>query len=187
MVTTVHFSLVERGFTLVEMLAVVALTAILGGSVLSLAGGAHERAAGLRAGAELVVLAQALEAWRDQYGDYPAATTAAEFYESLTGRRGPQNCLLDPQGRSFIEAARFRLQAAGVSAPGNLILDPWGQPYHYTAVTRLVGGCPVPDYVLFSSGPDGCTKPDDPPAVGPRAGVPDLTAPENADNIYLSP
>ena len=77
-----------RGFTLVEMLAVVALTAILSGSVFGLARGAHERTAVARARAELAVLSLAIEAWRGQYGDYPAAADPAEFFESLTGRRG---------------------------------------------------------------------------------------------------
>ena len=175
-----------RGFTLVEMLLVLAVVAILSGSVLGLAGGAHERAAGARAKAELAVLAQAIEAWRDQYGDYPAAADAEEFYESLTGRRGPQHDALNPPGRAFIRAGCFVLRAADAAAPGNVLLDPWGQPYHYAYFTRLLGGRLVPGYALFSGGPDGCVKPDDPPVSGGSAGVPDLTAPENVDNIYSS-
>jgi hypothetical protein len=134
----------------------------------------------------LAVLAQAIEAWRDQYGDYPAAADAEEFYESLTGRRGPQHCALDPPGRTFIGAGCFVLRAADAAAPGNVLLDPWGQPYHYVHFTRLLGGRLVPGYALFSGGPDGCVKPDDPPVSGGTAGVPDLTAPENVDNLYSS-
>ncbi len=172
------------GFTLVEILFVVAIAAILSGSVLGLACGAHERAAGARAKAELAVLAQAIEAWRGQYGDYPAAVDAAEIFESLTGRRGPQRCTLDPPGRSFIDAGSFVLRGPDPAAPGNGLLDPWGQPYHYVYFTRLLGGRLVPGYALFSGGPDGSVKPDDPPVSGATAGTPDLTAPENTDNIY---
>jgi prepilin-type N-terminal cleavage/methylation domain-containing protein len=173
-----------RGFTLVEMLAVIALVAILSGSVLGLAYGAHERTAVARAKAEMAVLALAIEAWRDQYGDYPAASDPAEFYESLTGRRGPQHGVLDPPGHTFIEAGRLTLKTADAVAPGNVLLDPWGQPYHYVYFTRLLGGSLTPGYVLFSGGPDGRVKPDDPPSSGALAGVPDVSAPENADNVY---
>jgi hypothetical protein len=169
------------------MLSVVALAVILCGTILGLTAGTHERTAVARAKAELSVIAQAVEAWREQYGDYPAATDAGELFESLTGRRGPQGHVLDSPGRTFIETGRFYLRAADVLEPGNVLLDPWDQPYHYVRFTRLLGGRLVPGYVLFSGGPDGCTKADDPAATGAKAGVPDLTAPENADNIYLNP
>jgi prepilin-type N-terminal cleavage/methylation domain-containing protein len=172
------------GFTLIELLAVVAVVTILSGSVLGMVRGVHERVAGARAKVELAVLAQAIEAWRGQYGDYPATADGAELYESLTGRRGPQHDALDPPGRTFLEAGRFSLKAPDAAAPGNVLLDPWGQPYHYVYFTRLLGGRLVSGYALFSGGPDGCVKPDDPPVAGATAGEPDLTAPENADNFY---
>jgi prepilin-type N-terminal cleavage/methylation domain-containing protein len=176
----------SAGFTLIEMLAVIALIAVLSGAVFGLAVGAHERAAVARAKAELAVLAQSVEAWRSQYGDYPASADPEEFYESLTGRRGPQSGVLDPPGRTFIETGRFTLRAPDGTSAGNVLLDPWGQPYHYVRFSRQLGGNLTPGYVLFSGGPDGCVKPDDPPASGAMAGVPDLSAPENADNIYSS-
>ncbi len=168
------------------MLAVMALAAILSGAVLGLVRGVHERAAGARAEAELAVLAQAVETWRDHYGEFPAAAGAGEFYESLTGRRGPQHCVLDPPGRTFIDTGRFSLSSADLAAPGTALLDPWGQPYHYVCFARSVGGGVIPGYVLFSGGPDGRVKPDDPPAAGVAAGLPDRAAPENADNLYSS-
>lgn len=172
------------GFTLLEILAALVLLAVLSGSVLGLAVGVRERADGMRAKAELAVLAQALEVWRSEYGDYPSVGDAVEFYEALTGRRGPGERALDAPGRVFIDASRFRLRCADRAAPGNVLLDPWEQPYHYVRFTRPAGGCEAPGCVLFSGGPDGSAKPDDPPSSGDRAGLADLTAPENADNIY---
>jgi type II secretory pathway pseudopilin PulG len=166
------------------MLVVVALAAVLSGSVLGLAGGAHARAAGMRAKADLAVLAQAIEVWRCEYGGYPSTEDPEELYEALTGRRGPGNRVLDQPGRTFVEPARFCLRDPDHAAAGNVLLDPWGQPYRYVRYSRMLGGCEAPGCVLFSGGPDGCAKPDDPPRSGDRAGVPDLTAPENADNIY---
>ena len=173
-----------EAFTLLELLAVMALLAILSGSAFGLVRGVHERAAIARARAELAVLAQAIDSWRGQYGVCPSAATAEELFESLTGRRGPQNNLLDPPGRTFIEVGRFTLRSPDAMAPGNALLDPWGQPYHYVFFSRASSGRPVSGYVVFSSGPDGRAKPDDPPVAGPKAGEPDLTAPDNADNLY---
>jgi len=173
----------RHAFTLVELLAVIALVAIICGTVLGLAGGVYERTAGARAKTELAVLAQAIEAWRSAYGDYPPGADPAVLFEFLTGRRGPQNQVLDPPGRAFIESDRFVLKAADPAAPGNLLLDPWDQPYHYVYFARSQGGRSTSGYALFSGGPDGRVKPDDPPASGDSAGVPDLSAPENADNL----
>jgi type II secretory pathway pseudopilin PulG len=168
----------------VELLAVMALLAILSGSAFGLIRGVHERAAAARARDELAALAQAIDSWRGQYGDDPQVADAAEFYEALAGRRGPQNNVLDPPGRTFIQAGRFTLRFSDPAALGNVLLDPWGQPYLYTCFTRTVNGRLIPGFVVFSSGPDCLAKPDDPPATGPTAGEPDLSAPENADNFY---
>jgi hypothetical protein len=161
-----------------------ALLAILSGSVFGLVTGVHERAAAARARAELAALAQAIDFWRGQYGDYPSVADAAEFYESLAGRRGPQNNVLDPPGRTFIQTGRFTLRFSDPAAQGNVLLDPWGQPYHYVYFTRTLNGRLTPGFVVFSIGRDGLTKPDDPPTAGLTAGEPDLTAPDNADNLY---
>jgi type II secretory pathway pseudopilin PulG len=171
-------------FTVVELLSVMALIAAFCGFTLDLARGVNERAATARAKAELAVIAQAIESWRCQYGDYPSVGGSAELYECLTGRRGPQGDALDPPGRTWIDAGRFALQFSDAAAPGNALLDPWGQPYNYVSFTRTIHGCVSDGFVVFSNGPDGRAKPDDPPAAGSAAGQPDLTAPDNADNLY---
>jgi type II secretory pathway pseudopilin PulG len=173
-------------FTLIELCAVVALVAVLSGFAVVLIGGVQARAAGARAQGELAVLAQALEAYRRQYGDYPAAADAGEFFDSLTGRRGPRRNVLDPPGRTLIETSRFTLRDSDPRAAGNAVLDPWNQPYHYAGFTRTANDVASHGYVLFSSGPDGRAKPDDPPVAGATAGDPDLTDPDNADNLYAN-
>ncbi len=171
-------------FTLLELLAVIALLMLLGGFTLGLVRGMQQRAALARARAELAVLAQAIDAWSGHYGCFPPAADSAELYDCLTGRRGPQDGLLDCPGRTFIEAARFTLRLSDAAAPGNDLLDPWGQPYIYVPFTRTLNGHTSTGFVVFSSGPDGRTKPGDPPSTGPAAGQPDLAASENADNLY---
>jgi prepilin-type N-terminal cleavage/methylation domain-containing protein len=173
-----------HAFTLVEMLSVMVLVAILSGFALGLIRGAHERAAIARAGAELAVLAQAIDTWREQYGGYPSVADPGALYESLTGGRGPRGNVLNQPGRSFIDVAPFSLRFADAAAPGNVFLDPWGQPYNFVSYVRTVNGCSTAGFVVFSNGPDGRGKAEDPPASGAGAGEPDLTAPDNADNLY---
>jgi prepilin-type N-terminal cleavage/methylation domain-containing protein len=176
----------NAAFTLIELCAVVALVAVFSGFAVVLIGGVQARAVGARAQGELAVLAQALEAYRRQYGDYPAAANAGEFFDSLAGRRGPRGNVLDPPGRRLIETSRFTLRDSDLQAAGNVLLDPWNQPYQYVGFTRTANGVTARGYVLFSSGPDGRAKPGDPPVAGATAGDPDLTDPDNADNLYAN-
>lgn len=179
-------SLGEGGFTLIELLAVITVVAILAGFTFGLIRGVQERTAIARTKSELAVLTQALGAYRRHYGDYPQAADAGEFYQSLTGCRGPHRNVLDPPGRTFIETSRFTLRDADPLAAGNVLLDPWGRPYRYLCFPRTGNGATSHGCVLFSCGPDGLTKPDDPPASGAAAGEPDLTHPDNADNLYAN-
>lgn len=172
------------GFSLIELTAVMALLTVLGGFASVLIGGAQARAAGARAQGELAVLAQAVETYRNRYGDYPATADAGELYAALTGRRGPDGAVLDPPERMLIETGRLTLRDADPWAAGNVVLDPWNQPYHYGYFTRTAAGVTSRGYVLFSGGPDGRTKPGDPPAGGAGAGEPDLSDPDNRDNLY---
>lgn len=176
----------DDAFTLIELCAVVALVAVLSGFAAVLIGGVQARAAGARARGELAILAQALEGYRCQYGDYPGTADPGEFYESLTGRRGPRGDVLDPPGRTLIETGQLTLRDPDPRATGNAVLDPWNQPYHYAGFTRTATGVISRGYVLFSGGPDGRAKPGDPPVIGAAAGVPDLNDPDNADNLYAN-
>ena len=176
----------DDAFTLIELCAVVALVAVLSGFAAVLISGVQARAAGARARGELAILALALEDYRCQYGDYPGTADAGEFYESLTGRRGPRDDVLDPPGRTLIETGRLTLRNPDPRATGNAVLDPWNQPYHYAGFTRTANGVTSRGYVLFSSGPDGRAKAGDPPVTGSKAGVPDLNDPDNADNLYAN-
>ena len=176
----------HEAFTLIELCAVIALAAVLGGIAAVLISGAHARSAVARAQGELAVLAQALEAYQWRYGDFPQTVSPGEFYEALTGRRGPHGEALEPRGRMLIEMGRWTLLDADPWAAGNVVLDPWDQPYHYAAFTRLANGVASRGFVLFSSGPDGRAKPGDPPVTGATAGVPDLGDPDNVDNLYAN-
>ena len=188
-------------FTLVELLAVIALIGVLVAIVFGAAHGARERSRRAQAAGELAVLAQALEAYRAQFGDYPRTGAAANLpdgdaaaddgpgilFNALTGRRGPGAALVPVEGRCFATLATHSLQTAELSVAGssaqaaNAFLDPWGRRYLYAYRTGPAWVARSP--VLLSAGPDGA-------AVLPAdlaAWSGDLyggaSAPENADNL----
>jgi prepilin-type N-terminal cleavage/methylation domain-containing protein len=189
----------NRAFTLIELLTVIAIIAILAAITFGVIKGVNQRAAIGQAKTELSSLAQALEAYKLQYGDYPqtgaaansaTATTATAtdapgiLFNALTGKRGPSSTNVVISGRSYLETARFSVQdtsstgtpVAGANQVANAFLDPWGRRYLYyykTGTSWVRVG-----YILVSVGPDGLiTAPT-------GAGDPQLADTANVDNLY---
>jgi prepilin-type N-terminal cleavage/methylation domain-containing protein len=143
-----------RAFTLIELLTVIGIIAILAAITFGVVKGVNERAAIGQAKAELASLAQALEAYKLQYGDYPQTTDKAIFLQSLIGRKGPKGA--DITGRSLVEVAKFTLSTSGgdpVATPALYLLDPWGRQYNY--YYKATASWTAPSYVVMSAGPDG--------------------------------
>lgn len=169
----------RSGFTLVELLTVIAIIGILSAITFGVVKGVNERAAIGQAKAELGTLAQALEAYKRQYGDYPqagssnAATTATSvantnsqylLFNALTGALGPKCDVSNTiKGKSFVDVAQFSLlSATALPTPGsgslvsNAFIDPWGRLYWYAYKSSGdTTTWKAPGYVLLSSGPDG--------------------------------
>lgn len=93
----------RRGFTLVEVLTIVAIVAVLAALILGLADHAQKGAARKKAAAEIAQLEDFLGAYQAQYGQVPPTEGA-------------------------LSAA---LQAANHPLAGRV--DPWGHPYEYQA------------------------------------------------------
>jgi prepilin-type N-terminal cleavage/methylation domain-containing protein len=77
------------GFSLVELLTVVAIIGLLASVSVGLIRGAKQRTAIARAKGELALLAQALEQFRRHYGDYPQTGPSAANSQRVTGSAGP--------------------------------------------------------------------------------------------------
>jgi prepilin-type N-terminal cleavage/methylation domain-containing protein len=173
-----------RAFTLIELLTVIGIIAILAAITFGVVKGVNERAAIGQAKAELSSLAQALETYKMQYGNYPQTTDSAVFLQSLVGRVGPTG--IGITGKSFIEVAKFTLSTANgdpIATPTLTLYDPWGRNYSYYYYT--VGTAPNitrRGYVLFSSGPDGVFTA--PTTSGTTGGDAKLSDSKNIDNIY---
>jgi len=196
----------RRGFTLVEILTVLAIVALLASIALPAVHGLVARTTLARARSELSVLAAALETYRQVYGDYPqtggfaqaspdttealvADHAQAKLFAALRGRLGPNGAVL-PVGADRVPAADLvRLStefAASVSGEGleiNAFLDPWGRRYLYfykEADNPAAWG--LRTYLLYSAGPDGHHQSPD---LREGASVRDSRiAVVDADNVY---
>ena len=144
----------NRAFTLIELLMVIAIIAILAAITFGVVKGVNERAAIGQAKAELASLAQALEAYKLQYGDYPQTVAADVFLQSLIGKKGPNGANIT--GKNLIEVAKFTLSTTGGDpfvTSTLYLLDPWGRQYNY--YYKATSSWTAPSYVLMSAGPDG--------------------------------
>ena len=149
-----------------------------------------------------VLKAQALEAYKLQYGDYPqigryttaTAPTAASnsnqpglLFNALMGKLGPiHNTFNNTLGKAFVEPSKLSTinadypAASGNTLVANAFIDPWGRAYLYSYRTSATGGGGwlKPSYYLYSVGPTN--NHDAPDATGT---VTYETA-NNADNLY---
>lgn len=161
----------RQAFTLLELLAVIALIAILAGIVIGVGPRASGAGKTARAKAELVALGAALEAYRLAYGDYPRTDDERQLHRALLGQRGPASDAAIT-GRALIETARFTIA-------GDVLLDPWARPYVYAYKSAAPWN--NSSYVLYSIGPDGS---DSPTLLA--GGFPDVAPAVNADNIHAN-
>ena len=104
------------GFTLVELMVVVAVIGVLAGIVLAAAGGVQKKAARDQAKAEIKTILVGLERYRAANGGYPVVNqpSSSALYTNLT---------------NFMT---FRTNQIS----GQQVLDPYGYPYWYRLVTN---------------------------------------------------
>lgn len=184
------------GFTLLEVLLVIAIVAVLFTIAFGAFRGAKQRAGISRAHAELATLSTALEEFKRHYGDYPhtggqsPAAAATTLFNALIGIHGPRGLAGGRlNGPVLVELSKFSLEqplddsrADDRDASTNAFVDPWGARYFYFYGAESGAGSPAGAPVLFSAGPDGRTG-----ALLDVAGQfasGEQFAGENADNIY---
>ena len=128
----------SRGFTLVELLIVMAILAILGGLVTAAAQTARKRGAVTKAKASIAALETSLQMYQLDLGGYPASGNA-DLVTALTTSPGSS----DWHG-PYMEFKQDELT-------GGEFMDPWGQPYVYASP----GTHRPASYDLYSTGPNG--------------------------------
>ena len=148
----------KKGFTLVEMLAVLFIVSILLGIVLGSARYATQVSRISRAESDLHALADALERFHLVFGEYPNVDSAT----NLVAYKRDSLSYAEPTGD---ERSEFRF--ANLLPKGFTAIDPWAHPYVYRVYNPERGR--EADYeskddtifVLASLGPDGEGGTDD--------------------------
>ncbi len=157
----------RRGFTLVEMLVVMAVIVVLAGLVLSVNAGAQRKAASQRAQGEIKAYEAAISSYSaDNNGDVPREAGITEpttaggadgldprvdgnpnsekykkanrvLYKALSG---DENLNFKASGKAYFEFKPDHLNAAknnGKITAVNFIQDPWGNCYGYSTAGML--------------------------------------------------
>jgi len=119
-------SIRNSGFTLVELLTVIAIISILAGLIIGLFGYASSKAAESRAIADMQKIKGALEEYRLQYGAYPNGCGVMTSNSFELVRNQLTNTMQNP-----VTDLTF--------------VDPWGNGYGYSNSAKFV-------YTLWSEG-----------------------------------
>jgi len=118
----------DSAFTLIELLAVIALIGVLAGLTLAGLGYVQQKSAISRAEAEVASLSAAIESFKMDYGAYPGSVEV--LFPELTGAPAAS---VNTNGKVFFETTARMVT-------NNRIIDPWGAPYNYTTnASRNVG------------------------------------------------
>jgi len=118
----------SAAFTLVELLAVIALIGVIAGLTLAGLGYVQQKSAISRAEAEVASLSAAIESFKMDYGAYPGSVEV--LFPELTGAPAAS---VNTNGKVFFETTARMVT-------NNRIIDPWGAPYNYTTnASRNVG------------------------------------------------
>lgn len=152
----------KRGFTLIEMLAVVTIIVILVAVVVGGMGFAKDRRALAQAELQVKLLASALEEYKMENGVYPPTTDPEGRRQSNVLFRalywdGDQ----DPNRKIYVSELDPQNNRQGWTEgldENTMIMDPWGNEYFY----RTGPSARNPDFDLWSAGKDGATNPDSP-------------------------
>ncbi len=131
------------GFTLIELLAVITIIGILAGMVLAIAGYSQRRAARSRTQTEMAEMMRALDAYRQDFGQYPrgstgAANSSTNIHKAVTS------------GRGYMTFTPSQLSVSGTTTN---IMDAFGNQYYYRSDGNAAQRNKV-SYDLWSTGPN---------------------------------
>jgi prepilin-type N-terminal cleavage/methylation domain-containing protein len=157
----------RSGFTLIEMLTVIAVILVLSGLLLSVNSGVQTKAARSRAEGEIAAMSAACENYKADNGAYPRdaapsktdnldprATTSVDsapykeaslvLYSALSGNTVPPSggAVTFGAGKSYYEFKPNQLNGTKNPATGLMITvlfiqDPWGKSYGYSTAGAL--------------------------------------------------
>lgn len=141
----------DLGFSLLELIAVIAVIASLAAVSFGVLDGVRSRKVHARTQSELAMIRGALESYRLDFGQYPivnngsAELRSKELLVALSG-------LQDPDGNPLVSDKRY-IESQHLALDDSLeyLVDGWGRALFYGFSEAWQHG----QYFLISSGPDG--------------------------------
>ena len=157
----------KSGFSLFEFVGVMAVITIIMTMLVMSLGGIRPAADSKAAQSEIILIQQALEAYKSRFGEYPKKVTVGGSNPSMevilfnalmgtlasNGKLGNFSSVLDRNNLSFA-TTNFPLVGGTPALADNQLLDPWGVPYQYR-YNPVDASWENFSYVLFSAGPNG--------------------------------
>ena len=157
----------KSGFSLFEFVGVMAVITIIMTMLVMSLGGIRPAADSKAAQSEIILIQQALEAYKSRFGEYPKKVTVGGSNPSMevilfnalmgtlasNGKLGNFSSVLDRNNLSFA-TTNFPLVGGTPALADNQLLDPWGIPYQYR-YDPVDASWENFSYVLFSAGPNG--------------------------------
>ena len=165
---------VSRGFTLVEMLAVITIIVLLAAMVLGSLAFVKDKQAREKCKIQIQLLCKSIEDYKLDNGSYPVANNSNALYKALywdsnNDGKGPDQDKLQKIYCAELDPNRNLqkwIQGTGASAT---IIDPWFNEFIYRRGDDTNAW--NPDFDLWSKGKDGKTS------------TSNRKAPENKDDI----
>jgi prepilin-type N-terminal cleavage/methylation domain-containing protein len=167
-----HSSTFRRGFTLVEMLAVITIIVILAALTIGGMGYVREKQARSQATVQIKLLENAIEEYKQDTGHYPYGGNAAKgdsnilfkalYFDSDEHGAGPEADLEQKIYLSDLDPTLNKQKWIDDKKANSRILDPWGNEYYFrsgkTEDGKANAGAVNPDFDIWSAGPDGKTS-----------------------------
>ncbi len=118
-----------RGFTMIELLVVVAIIGVLMSLLFPAVQGALDAAKKAQAKNDVVQIATAIVAYDTEYGRLPDSNSPQTVSGNVLGALTASNTNLNPRRIIFLEVLNYKKGKGGLSSNG-IFVDPWSNSYY---------------------------------------------------------